>query len=122
MEKFICAKCGKNKAPSKNHLPGYARNKDGQKICYDCCAVIEGDYLANMAIGEKTTLYLGSSEKIIQNWPGTLRIPINSIKKGRHNIAGNRYDVWFQFRDQYYWGVQYGDYTQICHVTRVKPW
>jgi hypothetical protein len=40
---------------------------------------------------------------------------------GRHNIAGVRYDVWFRGPDGHvWWGVQYGDMTQICHCKRTK--
>ena len=63
-------------------------------------------------------LYLSNGE--VMNWPGTLRFPAH-VRKGRHNIAGSRYDVWFAGPDGFQWhGVQYGDNTQICHCKRTK--
>lgn len=67
----------------------------------------------------KTTLYLSNGE--VTNWPGTLRFPLWSSKRGRHNIAGTRKDVWFKDGSGNMWhGVQYGEFTQICHCKRLK--
>lgn len=53
------------------------------------------------------------------SWPGTLKIKCH-VRTGRHNIAGTRYDVWFTFNGKNFYGVTYGDKTQICHIRRIK--
>lgn len=54
------------------------------------------------------------------NWPHTLVFRAHG-QVGRHNIAGKRYDVWFNGPDGYEWhGVTYGDWTQLCHCKRTK--
>jgi hypothetical protein len=71
----------------------------------------------------RATLYLttkpdGAAE--ITNWPGSLRFT-GRYTKGAHNIARTRYDVWFYGPDKTAWyGVQYGENTQIAHCRRVK--
>lgn len=40
--------------------------------------------------------------------------------KGRHNICGVRYDVWFTYHDNKYHGVKYGDNNDIVYVKRIK--
>jgi len=62
-----------------------------------------------------------ASEHTLTNWPGTLRFDPHYIKKGRHNIAGTRYDVWFPGPDGHIWhGINYGENTQITHCKRTK--
>lgn len=57
----------------------------------------------------------------LTNWPGTLCYKATSIRKGHHNIAGSRVDVWFVGPDKHVWhGAQYGDNTQLCHCRRTK--
>jgi hypothetical protein len=77
-----------------------------------------------MAKDGRTTLYDDGSHAV--NWTNILRFPITARKTGRHNIAGKRYDVWFDGPDEYgtctqlWWGVRYGDNTQILHCRRLK--
>ena len=55
------------------------------------------------------------------NWPGSIKIIPHHVRKGRHNIAGTRYDVWFTDHKNRQWhGVQYGENTQLCHCKRLK--
>jgi hypothetical protein len=65
-------------------------------------------------------LYLNTKEKTLSNWPGTFKIQLHYIRIGRHNMAGKRYDVWFDYAGNDFHGVTYGDFTQICHIKRIK--
>ena len=105
-------------------------------VCYACCAA--EDRRAMLETG-RATLYLtilpGSSEVgmmnrkafhgwnyadgKVTNWPGSLSLACR-VKRGNHNMAGRRYDVWFTLEGQPWHGTQYGDNTQIVHCHRVK--
>ena len=115
-----CAVCNAAFVATK-FTPGYATRTDGTKICYECAGKADK---ANMIATGKATLYLTADggQWSISNWPGTLKIHCSmSPKKSRHNIAGSRYDVWFQGPDGATWhGVQYGDNTQLLHCKRTK--
>ena len=130
---FTYADCAAVKSISTQGGTGYAVTNDGSKICYACCAVRDR---ANMIRTGKATLYLTMSSSCdvpgqlvparehvaVSNWSDTLRFPIHTpIKRGKHNIAGIRYDVWFTGPDGEPWhGVTYGRNTQICHCRRIK--
>jgi hypothetical protein len=105
--------------PVSEHLSittGYGTDKDGKKHCYECCAVRDK---AAMIEDGKATLYLAKNE--VTNWPGSLRFAVSYTRKGRHNIAGSRHDVWFTGPDGKRWhGVQFGENTQLCHCRRIK--
>ena len=127
-----CSICKKEIVP-EGLAAGYARLKNGRKICYDCCA--ERDKKDMRATG-KAILYLTEipvfkedSERLgncpikcgeVTNWPRTLRFPLYKIYKGRHNIAKIRQDVYFDFEGTEWHGVCYGHYTQILHCKRNK--
>jgi hypothetical protein len=129
---------------------GYAivTESDGteRRICYDCSAERER---AHMREHGKTTLYLvESTEELpcecppawaahhhpgrqthqvkrfsVTDWPGRLVIKLPDgyyPRKGRHNIAGTRRDVWFTFEGRTWHGVQYGEDTQLLHCRRLK--
>jgi hypothetical protein len=136
MEKFVCAKCGKHKEVKENGGTGYGINNQEQKICYECCAIDDQEY---MDTHDRYTLYLtykvthnaytdqyGNKfgerrEYEVTNWPGTLRYKC-CVKKGNHNMTGSRYDVWFKDKSGNNWhGIQYGKNTQLCHCKKLKP-
>lgn len=99
--------------------------KRNRKVCYACCG--ERDRKTMVTTG-KAVLYLthGGGEMTgvnvggsVSNWPGTLKF-MCSVRIGRHNIAGKRYDVWFTGPDGKQWhGVTYGGNTQLCRCKRV---
>lgn len=123
--------CGHPPSDHSDITTGYGRWKneetgEWQTFCYACGAEKERDW---MIVKGKTILYLvqhndGTCE--ITDWPGELRFRVLSLRKGRHNIARVRYDVWFHGPDEYggysamWWGVQYGDNTQLCHCKRIR--
>ena len=124
--KFDCADCGEHKVhvnPNDCGGVGYATvREDGieKKVCYACCGKRD---IADMRERGRTVLYLTEREgkPVVTNWPGTLSFPVRYSRKGRHNIAGTRQDVWFTDCDgREWWGVSYGDYTQLCHCKRLK--
>lgn len=100
-------------------------------ICYQCCAEEDKRYMREHG---KIVLYLNCEKWSdvkrlglvnrgcggwVNNWPGTLKIPCFT-KTGKHNIAGTRYDVWFKFEGYEWWGVCYGEDTQLVHCKRTK--
>lgn len=142
---FTCDQCGEHVEHKSDLTTGYGTDKDGKKICFACCGVNDRRDLLALPIGGKYWLYLSSKinedqanlnplgyrsknyrefyrEHYVSNWPGTLSIKVPCPRKGRHNIARTRYDVWFKLEDAYFHGVQYGEWTQVCHIRRIKPW
>lgn len=126
MAKHIChcQDCGRKKTHKTPHGfggTGYGILPGGKKVCYECCAVRDK---AEMIETGKAVLYLAGSMEAgyrVTNWPGTLSILVKFHKRGRHNIAEIRNDVWFVGPDKsWWWGVQYGYNTQICHCRRIK--
>lgn len=117
-----CDRCGAEIVQKYTWTPDYGVTPTGEKICYACCAADDEKYMQEH---DRTYLYLTQKEGrwIVQNWPGSLMFKTGTPKKGRHNIAGVRYDVWFRDNHgNYWWGVQYGDFTEIVHCRKVKPW
>lgn len=115
-----CARCHALIPPRLGDGPvGYGLTPKNEPVCYDCCAVEDKN---RMLKGEPITLYLSTNEKgepVLTNWPGTLRIPVMAVKKGKHNIAGSQYNVRFTFHGKRWYGRQYGEMTQLC---RCKPY
>jgi hypothetical protein len=119
-----CSKCKAVCVPT-GCTTGYGYTASGRKLCFACCA--ERDK-ADMVRTGRTTLYLTHEMRpenptakhgTVGNWPGSLVFHA-TVKKGRHNIASTRYDVWFVGPDGRDWhGVQYGENTQLCHCKRV---
>jgi len=120
VHEFKCSDCNEDKRYESPHTTGYG-TFDGLKVCFDCCGKRDEK---NMDETGKATLYLAKRGPYwyVSNWPDTLKICINfpGVRKGRHNIAGVRYDVWFNFGGFRWHGTQYGDRTQLCHCKRTK--
>ena len=113
-----CKRCNKEIVqPDGSFGTGYAVEADGSKVCYACCAKKDKEQMRSTG---KAVLYLDAEKRQVTNWPGTLRFDVTKLLKGRHNIAGVRYDVWFNFGGCEWHGVTYGDNTQICKCKRNK--
>jgi hypothetical protein len=132
MEATNILDCGHPPSSHSDFTTGYGEDSEGKKSCYDCCAANDR---RNMIETGKATLYLAKNEDykehlgnidwqpryFITNWPGSLKLHATAVRTGSHNIAGKRYDAWFNFEDGYVWhGTQYGDNTQICHCKRTR--
>lgn len=140
MKAFHCDMCGQNKST------GYGVDRDtGDRICYRCCGELDRDAMAECEPGDRFMLYLTFDKQFppphretrnpiilrgrtiwhdkgtVSNWPGSLEFDTLRIKEGRHNIAGVRYDTWFQdHTGAWWWGVQFGDWTQVIHCKKLK--
>ncbi len=111
-----CELCFKEIVTDSKLSTRYGRDKQDRIVCYSCCAILDR---IDMSQHGDTVLYLSNNE--VTNWPGSLRFPVNYWRKGKHNIARNRYDVWFKGPDGFVWhGVQYGDYTHLCHCKKTR--
>jgi hypothetical protein len=120
ISKFTCTVCKQSIEHDNGGAggTGYGIDKDGGQVCYACCAVQDTE---RMRKENKITLYL-TKENVgysVSNWPGTLKIKAEYVRKGNHNIARTRYDVWFNHAGKRWHGVQYGENTQICHCQAV---
>ena len=115
---FKCSVC-KNIVVPDEGTAGYGVKGNGHKICYPCCATRDS---ADMIKTGRACLYLVNRDgrQYITNWPGSLSIGPVYVRKGKHNIAGTRYDAWFTFDNQKWHGVNYGEMTQIIHCRRLK--
>lgn len=113
---YKCTQCGASVKEAATDL-------NGNRICFKCCGENDQLSLSSAKIGDKFMFYLtwrNNERPYISNWPGTMKINAAFYKTGRHNFARKRYDVWFNFKGKSFWGVTYGDSTQICHIKCVK--
>ena len=113
--------CGHVPSETGKFGTGYGMDAQGKKYCYDCCAEMDK---SDMDKSGKYTLYLTHNSTDgykVTNWPGTLKYRVFDFKKSRHNFGGIRTDVWFFDHAGKKWhGYQIGNFTQICHVKRLK--
>lgn len=127
--------CGHPESEHSSITRGYGTMPNGDRHCYACCANTDR---ADMIATGRATLYLTSRDRKegdkyegpsdpngkvweATNWPGSLRFRVGHPRKGRHNMARVRYDVWFAGPDGKSWhGAQFGDNTQILHCRRVN--
>lgn len=94
-----------------------ATTKCPSEICYDCCAENDAKQLKELSGKEKMLLYWDGRN--ITNWPGSLKITPSHKTKGKHNIAGVREDIYFNFEGNQYHATQYGNMSQIAHIRKV---
>jgi hypothetical protein len=127
----VCVDCGQAIIKPKDSFSTGYGVQNGFKVCFACCGKQDSVWMQDH---DKITLYLTMYDKPslilpgqiykaakITNWPGTLEFKTNYVKQGLHNFAGVRYDVWF--KDEHgnrWWGVQYGDNTQLLHCKKLK--
>lgn len=124
METNKCFDCGATFI-SNGFSTGYGTDREGNRVCFACCGIRDQK---DMEKTGKATLYLTLKERPglrlfadgeVGNWPGTLKLPCR-VKRGRHNIAGVRFDAWFRFAGKDWHGVQYGENTQLIHCKQLK--
>jgi hypothetical protein len=131
---FRCGDCGAEKPVFNNYQTNYFYlSGTDVPLCADCSANHQKQTMINTG---KACLYLVFNPNEVPDFnpqihccnhgwsvidvSGKLRFKA-SVHKGRHNIARTRYDVWFRGPDGWWWyGVTYGDNTQICHCRRTK--
>src|SRR6478609_4526029 len=116
---FTCHQCGETKTHASDISTGYGIDAEDNKICFSCCGVNDAKQLSEMPIGGKAILYLDTNKKTLSNWPGSFKIQLHAIREGRHNMAGKRFDAWFDYKGNEYHAVQYGTNTQIAHIKRI---
>lgn len=123
MKYYTCDRCKKLIVIFKGSCTtGYGTNEKKEKICFDCCGEDDKQYMREH---KKISLYLfldGHGRGIVTNWPGSIEWKNLHVRKGRHNIAGVRYDVWFWFEGTEWHGVCYGDNTQILHCQKLQKY
>lgn len=116
MKTFTCSQCGLTKITDTNGGTGYGLNAAGDKVCYACCAVNDSKALGTLKPKEKLLLYYNGKE--VTNWPGSLRITPTGTRVGRHNIARTQTTVYFMHQGSQFTGRQYGNNSEILHVTK----
>ena len=124
-EECKCFQCGGDFVKNYDFDTGYGVNHDGHRICFKCCGENDRKDLDSLNFGEKIIFYFTkeNNEKsgygTISNWPGSLKISCY-YRKGWHNMAQVRHDVWFTFNGKKFHGVQYGYNSELCYIKRVK--
>lgn len=117
---FTCSVCHEHKTHESDFSTGYGKDKDNNIVCFDCCGKQDAISLEQLKPKEKFYMYLDAKKQTLSNWPGTFKIKLHGIRTGRHNIAGKRYDTWFNYKGNNYHAVQYGDNTMVAHIRRIK--
>lgn len=130
-EFFQCVDCrvifSTNKTAGRDSCTtGYGIDRKNDTVCYECCGKRN---TADMMKTGRATLYLTTAPDgywldgktyRLTNWPGSTSFRPHYMRKGAHSIAGTRYSVWFSGPDKKVWfGVQYGENTQLCHCRRL---
>ncbi len=121
--KFHCDYCKEDKEYISTTPTGFIKYHN-KTICFGCYTRIDID---NMRITGKGILRL-HREDTLPSEPlrytmrnlGTLRLPVNRIITKNYVKHSTRRDIWFDLYDQIWHGVQYGDFTQLCHCRRLK--
>lgn len=115
----VMCDCGHMESDHSSFTRGYGENNEGKRLCWDCCAKAEREY---MRTNGKNTLYLvkRNGQYFVTDWTGKVEFRVTSYSTSRHNIGGTRTDVWFKFENQTWHGYQIGDFNQICHCKRNK--
>jgi hypothetical protein len=122
-EPGVCADCGKPFPIQRETCGTGCGIYEGKKVCYACCAVRDRKALMGLKGREQYHLYLtrkGDGKFYVSNWPGTLKIAVDYAVEGRHNFAGCRTDVGFTLDGKKFYGTQYGNMSEICHVRAKK--
>jgi hypothetical protein len=118
-------------APSE-HSPftnGYGTDKDGKRLCYDCCAELERKSMMDTG---KAVLYLVGCKRDditwkVTDWPGKLEFQVvwaNHSKAAAFGGYIDRTDFWFRGPDGFIWhGVSKGDMDLArCRRTKRTTW
>jgi len=110
--------CGHEPSPHNVHTTGYGEDADGKRYCYACCGERERE---DMKASGRAFLYLAGPETApyVTDWPGTFKLPVLAMKRGRHNVAGVRTDVWFIFNGQRWHGTRMGDNGTYVRCRRI---
>ena len=114
--------CGHEPSPHSDFTTGYGTNSTtGQTACYKCCAKRDQESMIETGHSKNLPLYYQEDKGEVTNWCGSLRFGVYHARKGYHNMAGGRTDIWFTGPDGKVWhGYQLGQYTQIVHCKRTK--
>ncbi len=109
--------CGHKPSKHQSFTTGYGVNAEGKTACYDCCARVEEK---NMKDSGRAVLYLVNNDSEVTDWPGHLRFKISHKRTGRHNWGIKRIDIWFNFGNETWHGVHYGDNNDLVYCKRTK--
>ena len=126
-KQFTCASCGRTLTNDSTFATGYGTTPDGKKHCYECCAMVDVEYMADNG---RWTGYFTEGENVsggrVTNWPGSLSFPLfgGGPRRSKTNWNLWRSDFWFAGPDGHIWhGYQIGENSQIAHCKRTsKKW
>lgn len=122
VEVVICHECGKV-CDRSGIGTGYGTDRNtGVKTCYTCIGKNDERALSGANVGDKFTHYLTKKggEYFVCNWPSSMKFRVYGVRKGRHNMAGSRYDVNFSRGGKNFIGTNYGEDSQILHIRCIK--
>ena len=90
---WVCSQCG------GSVTDGCTVDNEENLVCYQCCAVQDHEYMLEHGVID-VYLTKRSGGWAVENWPGTLIIPVARISEGTHNIAGIQRQVWFRYEGE----------------------
>ena len=118
---FTCSKCNEQKTVNQDFTTGYGVDKDGNKVCYECCGKEDERYLIDNG---KLQGYLTGQpgNEYFANWPGSFKIPVLYSRKSYHNFAGRngRTDFWLKYKGNNYHGINIGKDNEIATIRKTK--
>lgn len=81
---FTCVRCrAKHSVRNKRTATNYGQRSNGEMLCLPCCGDEDRERMLAMREGGKMVLYLVHEQGCwcVQNWPGTLSLPVRKLKK-----------------------------------------
>lgn len=113
---FKCSQCKNERLLFQSRGSGYIRKSNNHKICYECCGINDK---RNLSRYDHAELYLNDKQQIT-NWAGTLKISPSRIKKSHNTFGVKRLDIWFVANGDAWYGVKYGDSTEVVRCKKLK--
>jgi hypothetical protein len=81
---------------------GYGLDKEGKRLCYDCCTANDTKQIRESSYGDKVTHYISMNGNSVTNWPG--RGLGRVIYWGKqHNFSSERHYVQVKMLDGSLW-------------------
>ena len=116
-----CSVCNRELYYISDITTGFATNREGKKVCFDCCGESDKETLLTAFPGyvKATCLYYDSRKQVVANWCNTLEIPTQNNVKGKHNIARTRWGFTFTLNKQRYSGYCLGD-SMVANIRKLK--
>ena len=118
--KTTVCECG-HIAMSNGFTPGYGITPDGKKICYQCRAENDKQYLRDN--GRLSGYLTGNPGNMkFSNWSSSFTLNVQCYTKSWHNFAGRngRIDFWVTWEGNKYHGIHVGNSHTCATIRKVN--